>query len=220
MSRRRNSATRRWQVSWRRGTDPGVGRWWGAGYAAARKDLDNDHAAAAARARRAIIGRGVWIGCVVRCRRIDLRYRGGHQFPGARDTAPARCGGNPCSERSRRARREQRDDCSRWRRDGYSGRDRRALTSRTHNSETRIRLAYSSGLLIFNTTPTSVMKCAAAVRNCGVSTLSKYCFRGVPICSRWRIMSGESGTTSFGIDNLTLFLLPYKRWLAIFPEDL
>src|SRR6516225_11032585 len=85
MSRRRDSATRRWQVSWRRGTDPGVGRWWGAGYAAARKDLDNDHAAAAARARRAIIGRGVRIGCVVRGRRVDLRYCGGHQLFGARD---------------------------------------------------------------------------------------------------------------------------------------
>jgi len=53
------------------------------------KDLDNDHAAAAARARRAMIGRGVRIGCVVRCRRIDLWYWGGHQFPGARDVGLA-----------------------------------------------------------------------------------------------------------------------------------
>jgi len=69
--------------------EPGAGRRWAARCAAARKDLDNGHAAAAARARRAIIGRGVRIGCVVRCRRIDLRYWGGHQFPGARDVGLA-----------------------------------------------------------------------------------------------------------------------------------
>ena len=57
---------------------------------AARKDLENDHAAAAARTRRAMIGNGVGIGCVVRCRRIDLRYWDGHQFPGARDVSPRR----------------------------------------------------------------------------------------------------------------------------------
>ena len=49
-----------------------------------RKDLDNDHAAAAARAWRTMIGRGVRI-CVVRCWRIDLRHCGGHQVLGARD---------------------------------------------------------------------------------------------------------------------------------------
>ena len=54
-------------------SNPGTGgrsAWCGA----ARKDLDNDHAPAAARTRRAMIGRGVRIGCVVRCWRIDLRY--------------------------------------------------------------------------------------------------------------------------------------------------
>jgi len=36
-----------------------------------------------------MIGRGVRIGGVVRCRRIDLRHWGGHQFPGARDVGLA-----------------------------------------------------------------------------------------------------------------------------------
>jgi hypothetical protein len=36
-----------------------------------------------------MIGNGVGIGCVVRCRRIDLRYWDGHQFPGARDVGLA-----------------------------------------------------------------------------------------------------------------------------------
>ena len=35
--------------------------------------------------RRAMIGRGVRIGCIVCCRRIDLRYWGGHQLPGVRN---------------------------------------------------------------------------------------------------------------------------------------
>jgi hypothetical protein len=48
--------------------------------AAAGKDLDNDHVAAAARTWRAI-GCGVRIGRVVRRRWIDLRRRG-HQLPG------------------------------------------------------------------------------------------------------------------------------------------
>src|SRR6516164_1652045 len=57
--------------------------------AAARKDLDNNHAAAAARAWRAMIGRGAWIGGVVHCRRFDLRRWSGHQLPGARDVGLA-----------------------------------------------------------------------------------------------------------------------------------
>jgi hypothetical protein len=65
--------------------DPGAGGRWAAGWVAARKDLDNDHAAAAARARRAMIGHGVGIDCVVRCRRIDCRHRDGHQLLGARN---------------------------------------------------------------------------------------------------------------------------------------
>src|SRR6516164_4781774 len=57
--------------------------------AAARKDLDNNHAAAAARAWRAMIGRGAWIGGVVHCRRFDLRRWSGHQLPGARNVGLA-----------------------------------------------------------------------------------------------------------------------------------
>ena len=66
--------------------DPGTGGR-AARCGAARKDLDDDHAAAAARARRAMIGRGVWIGGVVvtRCRRLDRRHWGVHQLPGTRD---------------------------------------------------------------------------------------------------------------------------------------
>src|SRR5215475_3781143 len=56
---------------------------------AAGKDLDNDHAAAAARAWRTMIGRGVRIGGVVHCRRINLRHWSGHQLPGARDVGLA-----------------------------------------------------------------------------------------------------------------------------------
>ena len=53
--------------------------------AAARKDLDNDHAAAAARAWRAMIGDEIRIGCVLCCRRLDGRHWGGHQLLGACD---------------------------------------------------------------------------------------------------------------------------------------
>jgi len=56
---------------------------------AAGKDLDNDHAAPAARARRAMIGRGVRIGGVVHCRRIDLCHWSSHQLPGAGDVGLA-----------------------------------------------------------------------------------------------------------------------------------
>ena len=62
---------------------------WSARCAAARKDLDNNHAAAAARARRAMIGRGVRIDRVVRGRRIDLRYWGGDQLLGSRNVGLA-----------------------------------------------------------------------------------------------------------------------------------
>src|ERR1700739_4605990 len=71
------------------GLDPGAGGRGTARCAAGRKDLDNDHAAAAARAWRTMIGRGVWIGGVVHCRRINLRHWSGHQFPGARDVSLA-----------------------------------------------------------------------------------------------------------------------------------
>ena len=70
-------------------SNPDPGGRWGTRCTAARKDLDNDHAAAAARARRVMIGCGVRIGGVVRCWLIDLRYWGGHQLPGARDVGLA-----------------------------------------------------------------------------------------------------------------------------------
>src|SRR5271169_3823000 len=65
----------------------------GAGGRAARctatpKDLDNHHAAAAARAWRAMIGGGVRTGCVLCYRRL-VRHWGGHQLPGACDVGPA-----------------------------------------------------------------------------------------------------------------------------------
>ena len=67
-----------------------AGREWSIRYraargGAARKDLDNDHAAAAARAWRAMIGRGGRIGCVVCCWWLDLRHWGADKLLGARD---------------------------------------------------------------------------------------------------------------------------------------
>src|SRR5215471_6544175 len=72
--------------------DPGAGGRAARG-AAARKDLDNDHMAAAARARRAMIGRGVWIGRVVRCQWLDSCHGAGHQLLGARNVGFAAGGG-------------------------------------------------------------------------------------------------------------------------------
>ena len=69
--------------------DTGAGGRWAARCTVARKDLDNDHAAAAARAWWAMIGRGVRIGCVVCCQRLDLRHWGGHQLPGTRNVGLA-----------------------------------------------------------------------------------------------------------------------------------
>src|SRR5256885_10404386 len=69
--------------------DPGTGGWWAARCAVTRKDFDDDHAAAATRARRTMIGRGVRIGGVVHCRRIDRRHWSGHQLSGARDVGLA-----------------------------------------------------------------------------------------------------------------------------------
>ena len=71
------------------GADPGSRGRWATWWAAARKDLDNDHAATAARARRAMIGRGVRIDCVVRCWWIGLQYWGGDQLLGARNVGLA-----------------------------------------------------------------------------------------------------------------------------------
>src|SRR5499427_5201165 len=56
---------------------------------AAGKDLDNDHAAAAARAWRTMISRGVRIGDVVHCRWINLRHWSSHQLPGVRNVGLA-----------------------------------------------------------------------------------------------------------------------------------
>jgi hypothetical protein len=64
--------------------DPGAGGR-AARCGAARKDLEDDHAAAAARARRAMTGRGARIGCVVRYRRLDLRDWGADKLLGACD---------------------------------------------------------------------------------------------------------------------------------------
>ena len=70
------------------GAGPGTGGR-AARCAAARKDLDNNHAAAAARAWRAMVGGGVRIGCVVHCRRFDLRHWSSHQLPGVRNVGLA-----------------------------------------------------------------------------------------------------------------------------------
>ena len=51
--------------------------------AAAPEDFDDQHAAATARAWRAIIDHPVRIGGVGRCRWIDRRHWGGEQLPGA-----------------------------------------------------------------------------------------------------------------------------------------
>src|SRR3954454_16527220 len=52
--------------------------------ATALEELDDDHASAAARACRAMIGHRVWLGGAVRCRRLCRRLRGGDQLPGSR----------------------------------------------------------------------------------------------------------------------------------------
>jgi hypothetical protein len=71
-------------------SNPDPGGRWAARCTAGRKDLDNDHAAAAARARRVMIGGGgLRIGCVVRRRWIDLRHWRGHQLLGTGDVGLA-----------------------------------------------------------------------------------------------------------------------------------
>jgi hypothetical protein len=65
--------------------DPRIGVRWAARSGGPRKDFDNDHAAAAARARQAMIGRGVWTDCVVCCLRRVLRDWGANELLGARD---------------------------------------------------------------------------------------------------------------------------------------
>ena len=68
--------------------DPGAGGRAARG-GAAGKDLANDHAAAAARAWRAMIGRDVRIGCITRVRWIGGRQRSGDQLPGTRNVGLA-----------------------------------------------------------------------------------------------------------------------------------
>ena len=68
--------------------DPGAGGRAARG-GAAGKDLANDHAAAAARAWQAMIGRDVRIGCITRVRWIGGRQRSGDQLPGTRNVGLA-----------------------------------------------------------------------------------------------------------------------------------
>ena len=77
-------------MSWRRGPDPGIGRWRAAGCAASLEGLDDDHAATATRAWRAMVlheaGTAGGRVCVVMLYRgIDRRRGHGDQFSGARD---------------------------------------------------------------------------------------------------------------------------------------
>src|SRR5215831_14471206 len=65
--------------------DPRTGRRWAAGCGGACKDLDNEHAAAAGWARRAMIGRGVRTDSVVCCRRAVVRGWGADKLLGTRD---------------------------------------------------------------------------------------------------------------------------------------
>src|SRR5580704_12203738 len=73
--------------SWRRGPDPGFGRWRAARFGAALEVLDNDHAATATGAGR-VMGCRRACGVVLRWR-TDRRRRCGDQLLGARDVGPA-----------------------------------------------------------------------------------------------------------------------------------
>src|SRR5260370_1779051 len=76
---------RRGRASWRGGPDPGIGRWGAAGCAGAFEGLNDDHAAPAAGAWRAMVclDAGVQARVVVLWR-IARRRGGGDQFSGAR----------------------------------------------------------------------------------------------------------------------------------------
>src|SRR4051812_43449740 len=93
--RRVADAMKRSRSSWCRGPDPGLWRGRTARCRGALEDLDDDHAAAATRAGRAMVCRGaggligvVVLGVVVLGRRI-WRQRHGNQLPGARDVGLA-----------------------------------------------------------------------------------------------------------------------------------
>src|SRR4051794_16840144 len=66
-------------------SNPACGGGRAARCAATAKDLEDDHGSAAARTWRAMIGRGVRIGCIPCRRRGGLWDRGGDQLPGACD---------------------------------------------------------------------------------------------------------------------------------------
>src|SRR4249920_2640408 len=81
---------RRRRGSWHRGADPGIGRRRRAGCGASLEGLDDNHAATATRAWRAMVcGKTGGRVRVVLYRRVDLRHWGGHQHPGARDVGLA-----------------------------------------------------------------------------------------------------------------------------------
>src|SRR3954470_18469705 len=68
------------------GSNPGIAGRRTARCAAPLEELDDDHATAAAGAWWATLGCGaVCLSCVVRCRRLCRRLRGGDQFPGSCD---------------------------------------------------------------------------------------------------------------------------------------
>src|SRR6202047_2236768 len=82
---------RRRRASWHRGSDRGFGRWRAAGCAAALEGLDDDHAAAATRAWRAMVccGAGVQVRVVVLYRPIGHWHWRADQFSGACNVALA-----------------------------------------------------------------------------------------------------------------------------------
>src|SRR3954465_4683753 len=72
------------------GSNPGIAGRRTARCAAPLEELDDDHATAAAGTWRATLGCGaVCLGCVVRCRRLCRRLRGGDQLPGSCDVGLA-----------------------------------------------------------------------------------------------------------------------------------
>src|SRR6202045_1907093 len=78
---------RRGRGSWHRGPDPGIGRRRGAGCSGALEGPDDNHAATATRAWRAMVccGAGGWVRLVACHRRIGHRHGHGDQFSGTRD---------------------------------------------------------------------------------------------------------------------------------------
>src|SRR4051812_50169340 len=84
------------------GSNPGIAGRRTARCAAPLEELDDDHATAAAGTWRATLGCGavrisgaVCLSCVVRCRRLCRRLRGGDQLPGSCDVGFA---AGPCEQ--------------------------------------------------------------------------------------------------------------------------